>query len=42
MKCEITDGVLNFFVNYDCFVIRVKQKECMEQLEGKTGVKGGE
>lgn len=42
MNYEVADGVLNFFVNYDCFVRRVVQQERMEQLEKKNGVKGGD
>lgn len=42
MKYRIIDGVLNFFVNYDCFVRRVEQNEAMETLESNTGVKEGD
>lgn len=42
MKYQIIDGVLNFFVNYDCFVRRVEQNEAMETLESNTGVKEGD
>lgn len=42
MNYDVTDGVLNFLVNYDCFVRRVEQQERMEQLERKTDVKGGD
>lgn len=42
MKYQIIDGVLNFFVNYDCFVRRVEQDEAMETLESNTGVKEGD
>lgn len=42
MKYRIIDGVLNFFVNYDCFVRRVGQNEAMETLESNTGVKEGD
>ncbi len=38
MNYEIIDGVLNFFVNYDCFVYRVEQNEVMETLESNTTV----
>ncbi len=36
MKYQIIDGVLNFFVNYDCFVYKVEQSEPMETLESST------
>lgn len=42
MNYQIIDGVLNFFVNYDCFVRRVEQDEAMETLESNTGVKEGD
>lgn len=42
MSGEVTDGILNFFVNYDCIVRRVEEQERMEQLKRQTDVKGGE
>lgn len=43
MRYQIIDGVLHFFVNYDCFVYRAEQKhEPMETLESDTDVKGGD
>jgi len=42
MKHEVTGGVLNFFLNYDCFVYRVKTDEVMESLESATDVKEGD
>lgn len=41
MKAETVDGVLNFFVNYDCFVYRIRQQIPMEKLETETNVKEG-
>lgn len=38
MKYEVIDGVLNFFVNYDCFVYKIEQNEVMETLESNTTV----
>lgn len=38
MRYEVTDGVLNFFVNYDCFVRRAAQGEPMESLESNTTI----
>ncbi len=40
MKYEIVDGILNFFVNYDCFVYRVKENTAMETIEKSQNVKG--
>ena len=42
MKYEIVDGVLNFFVNYDCFVYRRQEETPMEAFETATGGKEGE
>ena len=40
MHHEIVDGVLNFFVNYDCFVYRIgEQEEKMQRLIQKQGLK---
>lgn len=38
MNYEVIDGVLNFFVNYDCFVDKVEQLECMETMESNTEI----
>lgn len=40
MKCEISGGILNFFVNYNFFVYRVKDEEKMETLSSNTKVEG--
>lgn len=40
MKYEIVDGILNFFVNYDCFVYRAKENTAMETIEKTQHVKG--
>lgn len=40
MKYEVVDRVLNFFVNYDCFVYRVEEATPMETLESVTSMKG--
>lgn len=43
MKYEVIDGVLNFFVNYDCFVYRVEDEEdCMDTIERSINVEDGE
>lgn len=43
MNHEVIDGVLNFFVNYDCFVVRRVETETeMETVESKTSVKEGD
>lgn len=41
MKHETVDGVLNFFVNYDCFIYKREQQTPMETLEASTSVKEG-
>ena len=41
MNYEMVDGVLNFFVNYNCFVYKVDEKILMETMQShKTNVKG--
>lgn len=42
MRYEVVDGVLNFFVNYDLFVIRRETDEVMESLDESTYVKEGD
>lgn len=42
MKHNVVGGVLNFFLNYDCFVYRVETDEAMENLESTTNVKEGD
>lgn len=45
MKYEVVDGVLNFFVNYDCFVRRIEAdgtQETLETLKTSTTVKEGD
>ena len=39
MKYEVVDGVLNFFVNYDCFIRKTEQQTPMESLKASTNVK---
>jgi hypothetical protein len=41
MNHKIVDDVLNFFVNYDCFVIKKYDSEPMETLEIKGAVNNG-
>lgn len=41
MKHETVDGVLNFFVNYDCFIRKIEQQTPMESLQASTNVKEG-
>ena len=38
MKYQVIDGVLNFFVNYDCFVYRVEQADVMETMDSNTTI----
>ena len=41
MKSEIVDGILNFFVNYDLFTLRLKNKEAaMDEVLRNVAVKG--
>lgn len=40
MEYQIVDGVLNFFVNYDCFVLKKYECDPMGTLEMDTAVKG--
>lgn len=40
MKYEVVDGVLNFTVNYDCFVYRRNLDIYMEKVKHHTDVKG--
>ena len=41
MNYEVIDGVLNFFVNYDCFVYKVDEITRMEVMQShRTDVKG--
>jgi hypothetical protein len=42
MKYEVVDGVLQFFINYDCFVYRVEATETMDTMGTSTSVKEGE
>ena len=39
MKYEIIDGVLNFFVNYDCFVYKVEDETFMETMKSSPYTK---
>ena len=41
IKYEVVDGVLNFFVNYDCFIRKTEQQTPMESLQASTSVKEG-
>lgn len=44
MKYEVVDDVLNFFVNYDYFIYRIKteQQILMENLEASANMKEGD
>lgn len=42
MKYEVVDGILNFFVNYDCFVYRMEENTPMENMDSTTDVKEGD
>lgn len=41
MKCEITDGILNFFVNYDMFIYKkANTPDVMGELSKNIAMKG--
>ncbi len=40
MRFEVKDGVLHFFVDYNSFIRKVKQKETMGSLQTGVHVKG--
>ena len=40
LNCEVTDGILNFKVNYDGFVLKGRSETNMENLEILTEAKG--
>lgn len=40
MNGELTDGILNFFVNYDFFVYKVMDSDAMEGISENVTVKG--
>lgn len=42
MKHEVVDGVLNFFVNYDCFTCKVEEQTAMGEMKLDTAVKEGD
>lgn len=42
MKHEVVDGVLNFFVNYDCFVYKAAEQTAMGEMKLETQVKEGD
>lgn len=42
MKHNVAGGVLNFFLNYDCFVYRVGTDEAMETLQSAINMKEGD
>jgi len=40
MNYQVIDGVMNFFVNYDCFTRRVSEETPMDEMESVTKLKG--
>lgn len=40
MKCEMADGILNFFVNYDVYVQKKETLPAMEEVAGGITAKG--
>ena len=41
MRYEVIDDVLNFFVNYDCFVYKMEDKTKMETMKSNANMKRG-
>lgn len=41
MRYELVDGVLQFFVNYNCFIDRVKDEIMIETISTNNNVKEG-
>lgn len=41
MQSEITEGVLDFLVNYDCFLYKSIESAAMETMQSQTKVKEG-
>ena len=39
MRYEIVDDVLNFFVNYDCFVYKMQENVAMDTIENHNSLK---
>lgn len=39
MNYDVIDGVLNFFVNYDCIVTKTQSQTAMENLDANTTVR---
>ena len=42
MHYKVVDGVLNFFVNFDCYIYRSEENTPMESMDSTTEVKEGE
>ena len=40
-RYEVIEGVLNFYINYDYFVIKTDEQSALETIEIKSGVKEG-
>lgn len=41
MHSEVVDRVLNFFVNYDGFMLKVEEADAMETFASEVGIKDG-
>ena len=41
MHSEVVDGILNFFVNYDGFMLKVEEADAMETFASEVGIKDG-
>lgn len=42
MNYQVVDGVLNFFVNFDCYIYRTEDNTPMENMDSTTEVKEGD
>lgn len=43
MRYEVVNGIVNFFVNYNCFIYRQESKDdAMETVDIRTETKGGQ
>jgi hypothetical protein len=42
MSSQVVDGVLNFFVNYNCFTYKQEDGTAMGEMESNITVKEGD
>lgn len=41
-NCEVVDGILHFFVNYDFFTYKTEEQTIMDEMQSTTKVKEGD